>query len=174
MLIYSYRLRYGLGEPSTSYSCKRAGPAESLRNPDAGPRIRQDLSSGARRARLRWRLFHGLEHYSRCATAAVMFKFRAEESQAFEQGVLFHHIGFFRRIRWQVKVMTAQRLPRWSPWAPPTPRNRVYVGKARWFPVSRYYPYFLVRGRPRTPTQSLLGRVPVPRAEGMHARQWRS
>ena len=87
MLIYSYRLRYGLGEPSTSYSCKRAGPAESLRNPDAGPRIRQDLSSGARRARLRWRLFHGLEHYSRCATAAVMFKFRAEESQAFEQGV---------------------------------------------------------------------------------------
>ena len=65
----------------------RSGSSRKLGNPDAGPRFRQDLSSGTRRARLRWRLFHGLEHYSRCATAAVMFKFRAEESQAFEQGV---------------------------------------------------------------------------------------
>ena len=32
------------------------------------------MSSGTRRARLRWRLLHGLEHYSRCAEAAVMFK----------------------------------------------------------------------------------------------------
>ena len=64
---------------------------------------------------------------------------------------VYIHIGLFRRIQPKVKVMSAQRLPRWSPWAPPTPRHRRYAGGPRGLTGMRYINIINSYVRPRAP-----------------------
>ena len=51
----------------------------------------------------------------------------------------------------QVKTRSAQRLPRWPPWAPPTPRHQGYAGGPRGLTGMRYTNIVNSYVRPRAP-----------------------